>query len=182
MLRKCCLLVASVLLGVPGAFAQDIVSGPEKGKPVPALKVFAATGPHEGKEVDYKMQRKARRTVYVFIRADKWDRPMARFLRGLDMAASKDGEETAVVAVWLTDNVEKTKKYLPRAQQSLQLQATALTCFPGPQEGPQGWGINADAHLTAAVVHKGTVAATFAYRSVNETDVPAVQKALKAAR
>jgi hypothetical protein len=173
--------VFALLLGA-AATAQEVVSGPEKGKAVPALKVFDATGPNKGKEVDYKADRKAKPTVYVFIQADKWDRPMARFLRGLDEAASKEGEDTAVVAVWLTEDADKTKDYLPRAQQSLQFQATALTCFTGPKEGPEGWGINADAHLTAAVVNKGKVAATFAYRSVNETDVPAVRKALQKAR
>jgi hypothetical protein len=60
--------------------------------------------------------------------------------------------------------------------------ATALTCYPGGAEGPKGWGVNADAHLTAVLANKGKVAATFGYRSLNETDVPAVRDALKKAR
>src|SRR4029077_2960581 len=136
---------------------QDVDSGPEHGKKVPALKVFDATGNSQDKEVDYVAERKDKPTVYVFVQADKWDRPMARFLRKLDEIVLKESQEAYVVAVWLTDDVDKTKAYLPRAQQSLKLQNTALTCFTGEKEGPKDWGINADAHLSAVVAHKGRV-------------------------
>src|SRR5437763_15726180 len=115
-----------VVLLAPAAWAQDVASGPEKGMKVPALKVFDATGPHEGKEVDYAAERKGKPTAYVFIQADKWDRPMARFLKGLDEAARKKSDGTLVVAVWLTDDVDRTKDYLPVAQRSLRFRATAL--------------------------------------------------------
>jgi hypothetical protein len=149
---------------------------------MPPLKVFDATGPRKGEEIDYAAERGDKPTVYVFVRAEKWDRPMARFLKKLDDAVQRDGEDGYVVAVWLTDDVAKTKAYLPVAQQSLQFQGTALTCFTGEGAGPKDWGINADAHLTAVVAGKGKVAKTFGYLSVNETDVPAVAEALKGAR
>jgi hypothetical protein len=171
-----------ILLAVWPAWSQDVTSGPEKGKEVPPLKVFDATGPHKDKDVDYAKERGAKPTVYVFIPADKWSRPVARFLKKLDEAVPKVGEEAAVVAVWLTDDPAKAKAYLPVAQNSLQLQVTALTCFTGDKEGPKGWGINADAHATAVVTAKGKVAATFGYNSVNETAVPAVRDALRKAR
>jgi hypothetical protein len=176
------LALSAVWLLAPPAWGQDVVSGPDKGKPVPALKVFDATGPHEGKEVEYAAERKGRPTVYVFVRADKWDRPMARFLKGLDRAAAREGEDALVVAVWLTGDADKTKEYLPVAQQSLQFQHTALTCFLGGQDGPKGWNVNGEAHLTAVVAHRGKVAAVFGYRSVNETNVPAVRDAWERAR
>src|SRR5438874_10222916 len=103
MLRRLCLPAALAVLAASAAPAQDVVSGPEKGKAVPALKVFDVTGPNKGKELDYKAERKDRPTVYVFVRADKWDRPMARFLRGLDEAVRKE-KDVHVVAVWLTDD------------------------------------------------------------------------------
>jgi hypothetical protein len=162
-------------------WAQDVVSGPDQGKKVPPLTVFDATGPNQGKELDYAAARKDKPTVYVFVQADQWDRPMARFLRKLDEAVRKESKDASVVAVWLTDSPSKTKEYLPLAQQSLQLQTTALTCFSGKKAGPGGWGINADAHLTVAVATKQKVTATFGYRSVNETDVPGVRDALKKA-
>src|SRR5262249_11381473 len=92
------------------AVAQDVTSGPYNGKPVPVLKVFDATGPNKGKELDYAAERKDTPTVYIFIQADKWDRPMARFLKTLDQTVQKE-EETMVVAVWLTEDAEKTKEY-----------------------------------------------------------------------
>src|SRR5262249_2906562 len=66
------------------ALGQEVVSGPDRGSKVPTLKVFDATGPAQGKDVDYATERKGKPTIYVFIQADKWDRPMARFLKELD--------------------------------------------------------------------------------------------------
>jgi hypothetical protein len=175
---RSCILVAVSFLACAAA-GQDVDSGPEIDKKVPDLKVFDATGSKHGKEVDYAAERKDKPTVYVFIQADKWDRPMARFLKKLDENLMQESEEAYVVAVWLTDDVDKTKEYLPRAQQSLKFQNTALTCFTGEKMGPKDWGINADAHLTAVVACKGRAMKKFGYRSINETDAPAVREALK---
>jgi hypothetical protein len=164
------------------ARAQDVASGPAKGEKVPALKVFDATGENADKDVDYAAERKDKPTVYLFVRADKFDRPMNRFMKTLDGAVKKDFADTYVVAVWLTDDAAKTKELLPRVQQSVNYEATALTCYTGGAEGPKGWNVNADAHLTAVLANKGKVAATFGYRSLNETDVPAVRDALKKLR
>jgi hypothetical protein len=174
------LSLSLVLVLASAAPGQDLTSGPEAGKKVPALKVFDATGPNKGQELDYAAERKDKPTVYVFVQADKWDRPMARFLRKLDEAVQQVAD-ASVVATWLTDDPDKTKEYLPRAQQSLQLQTTALTCYTGQGGGPPGWGVNADAHLTAVVVSRAKVAASFAYRSLNEADMPDVAAALKKA-
>src|ERR1700758_2492078 len=95
---------ALAVLAVCPAWSQDVASGPEKGKAVPPLKVFAATGPHQGRDVDYTKERGPKATVFLFIPADKWSRPLARFLKKLDEAVPKIGEDAAVVAVWLTDD------------------------------------------------------------------------------
>ena len=174
-------LILSGLIMVWPTAKQDVESGPDQGKKAPALKVFAATGPNQDKEVDYVAERKDKPTIYVFLQADKWDRPMARFLRTLDETVLKENEDAYVVAVWLTEDADKTKSYLPRAQQSLKLQNTALTLFPGESAGPKDWAVNADAHVTAVVVNKARVAKRFGYRSINETDAPAVREALKKA-
>jgi hypothetical protein len=103
---------------------------------------------------------------------------MAKFLKGLEKAIRKESDDALVVAVWLTDDAAKTKDYLPRAQQSLQFEATALTCFDVDKAGPASWGVNADAHITVVVATQSKVAATLGYRSINETEVPAVRDAL----
>ena len=173
------LTVLSIFLVTSLSWGQDVPSGPDRGKQVPPLKVFDATGPNKDKELDYVAERKQKPTIYLFIQADKWDRPMARFVRKLDEALQKADDDSVVVAVWLTDNPDKAKEYLPIAQQSLQLQKTILTCFPEEKAGPKDWNINVDAHLTAVVTTKGKVASVFGYRSINETDVPAVHDALQ---
>jgi hypothetical protein len=99
----------------------------------------------------------------------------------LDGAVPKTSKDAAVLAVWLTEEPELAKDYLPKAQRSRKLDATALTVFPGKPAGPDGWAANPDASLTAVVVNDGKVAASFGYNSVNETVVPQVEAALKKA-
>jgi hypothetical protein len=175
--------VTPLLLLIPyTALAQDVPSGPDKSAIVPALKVFDATGEHKDKTVDYAAERKDKPTIYLLIRADKFDRPMNRFMKELDKLVKKDFADTYVVAVWLTEDAEKTKEFLPRVQQSVQYEATVLTYFAGDKAGPKDWNVNLDAHLTAVVAAKQKVAATFGYKSINESDVPGVRDALKKAR
>src|SRR5438046_994498 len=101
---------------------------------------------------------------------------MARFLRKLDEVVPTESQDAYVVAAWLTGEADKTKSYLPVAQESLKLQNTALTCYTGEKSGPEAWAINGEAHLTAVLVNKGKVVKRFGYRSLNETDVPAVRE------
>src|SRR5262249_54559648 len=162
------------------AHAQ-VASGPTIGDPVKPLKVFAVVGEVMDKEGDYTAERKDKPTIYVFIQADKFDRPMNRFLKTLDGKVKEANSEAHVVAVWLTDDKAKTKEYLPRVQMSVQYQTTALTYFTGEKAGPNDWTINADAHITVVVANKAKVAAAFGYQSINETDVPTVEDALKKA-
>lgn len=162
--------------------AEDIASGPDKGKKVPALKVFDATGAHKDKNVDYSAERKDKPTIYYFIQADKWDRPMARFLRSMDEEVRKADDGTYLVAVWLTEKPDDTKDYLPKAQMSLKFEITALTCFTGEKAGPKDWNINSMAHITVVIANKGQVASTAGYASINDTEVKNVLEALKKAK
>ncbi len=173
-------LGAVVLL--PGVVLGQVESGPAAGSAAKACKVVALTKDEADKEVDVTAQRGDKPTVFVFVQADKWDRPVARFLRTLDQDLAKNREDVQIVVVWLTDNVEMSKTYVPKARDALKLSQTTFTVFPGDKSGPDGWAINGDAHLTAVVVEKGKVAASFGYRSVNEKDVPAVIKKLTAKR
>jgi hypothetical protein len=61
------LLAFSGLFLASLAWAQDVSSGPDRGKKVPPLKVFAATGPNKDKEIDYAARRKEKLTIYLFI-------------------------------------------------------------------------------------------------------------------
>jgi len=166
-----------VLLANP-LLAQDVTSGPAKGSKVAALKVYDATGLHKEKTIDYVAERKDRPTIYLLLQADKFDRPMNRLMKTLDSQIKKDHPAVYAVAVWLTEDLEKTKELLPRVQQSVAYEATALTCVEG-KAGPGDWMVNADAHITVVVTEKGKVKATFAFLSINETDVKAIVEALR---
>jgi hypothetical protein len=166
-------------VGLPGVVQAQTESGPKAGSRIEKLEVVAATGDDAGKKIDFAARRGNKPVIVVFVQADKWDRPTARFLRTLDQNLSKDRDDVQIIAVWLTDDVDKAKEYLPRAQDSLKLSQTTWSVYPGEKNGPPGWAINVDAHLTAVVVEDRKVTASFGYRSVNETDVPPVLKKLK---
>jgi hypothetical protein len=171
------LLSLGVLMAtVQTGWASDVDSGPKKGSKVPALKVYDATGENKGKTVDYAGLRKDTPTVYLFVGEGKFTRPMFRFMKTLDEAIKKELDDVYGVAVWLTDDEEKSKEYLPRI--STYFETTALAVFKG-KDGPKEWDINSDAHLTVVIAHKGKVTARFGYNSVNETEVPAVLKEVK---
>ncbi len=177
-MRSGVILMAAVL-GAAVVRAGDMESGPAKGERLPPLKVHVLNGEQKDKDVDLATARKEAPTVYVFVQADKWDRPMFRFVKTLGEAVQKDFPKAAVVAVWLTDKQDATREYLPKIDQYFA--GTTLACFSGEKAGPKNWGINADAHATAVVAAGGRVAERFGYRSVNETDAAAVLKALKKA-
>jgi hypothetical protein len=159
----------------------DVKSGPAAGAEVPALRVYVVTGEVKEKEVDVAAERKDKPTIYLFVQAENWSRPMARFLKKLDDEITNVSDEARIVAVWLTEKPDDSKEYLPKAQMSLQFKNTTLAVFTGEKIGPKGWDVNVDAHLTAVVACKSKGAGSFGFMSVNETDVPTVRDELKKA-
>ena len=159
---------------------SDVESGPATRAAVPALKVFVATGKSAGKEADVAAERKDDPTLYVFVRADAWDRPTARFLTALNDEARKAGGDAEVIAVWLTDDVDKAKEYLPKADQSLQLGRTTFAVHPGDAAGPADWRLAGGAAVTVVTARGGKVAAAAGFKSVNEKDAPAAAAGLTA--
>ena len=172
--------LAVVVLAV-GVARADVESGPKAGDKVGELKAFGVVGKVEGKEADFAAERKGQPTVYLFVNADKFSRPMNQFIKTLDGKLTGIDAKAAAVAVWLTADADKSKEFLPKIQMSVKYENTALAVL-GDTSGPKGWGVNPDAHLTVVVVSAdGTVAKAFAYETVNGTDVKAVEEALKKA-
>jgi hypothetical protein len=139
------------------------------------------TGEYAGKDAELTKARGDMPTVYLFVNAEQWSRPMARYLKTLDQELDKGiagADGAAAVAIWLTGDVNKYKEYLPKAQQSMQFQKTSLTVFDGEASGPAGWNVDIAAHLTVVVTRGGKETARFSYRSTNESDVPEAVKAL----
>jgi hypothetical protein len=157
------------------AAAQDVDSGPAKGQPIPELKVYAVAGPIQGETVDYAAQRKDLPTIYLLIPADKFSRPMHGFVQALDKALTKEVKDGLLVAVWLTDDGQKTKDYLPKIAQYYP--GAALTYFPGAKTGPKDWFINEQADITVILAHQGKVVGRLGYNSINDTVAPEVMTA-----
>jgi hypothetical protein len=180
----CSILAAFLLL--TAVIRADVESGPKAGEQVPSLKVFGVVGMVEGKETDFAANPKDASTIYLFVQAEEGGipvggRPLARFMKTLDGELAKLDGATAV-AVWLGDKAfDKHKEYLPRINKSLSFEKTSLATFNGEKSGPTGWGINPDAHLTVVVVSQRKIVKSFAFTSVNETDVRPVIAELKKA-
>ena len=169
--------VLGLLISASLTFA-DPNSGPDAGTKLTKLKVAVVTGDDAGKEVDFIGTRKDAPTVYLLVAADKFDRPLARFMKVLDTDLKKDRADIQIVAIWLADDVAKYKEYLPKAQQSMKFEQTTLGVHPGDVNGPEGFNIHTGAHLTVVIADKQTVVASLGFRSVNDTDVPGIVEKL----
>jgi len=178
--------VLSVVLVLAPTVQADVESGPKAGDKVAELKAFGVVGTVEGKEADFAADRKDAPTIYLFVQAEEGGipvggRPLARFMKTLDDQLAKlDG--AAGVAIWLGDKAfDKHKDYLPKINKSLSFEKTSLAAFDGEKSGPKEWGINPEAHMTVVVANKGKVVKSFAFTTVNETDVRPVIAELKKA-
>ncbi|TXT37959.1 MAG: hypothetical protein FD138_509 [Planctomycetota bacterium] len=178
MLRFVALVIA-VVLSSSSAWA-DVASGPGEGNVVEKFKVTVVAGESSGKELDFVTERKEKPTVFVFVSADKFSRPMARFIKVLDDKLKAERTDVDIVAVWLTDDVTKSKDYLPKAFESLKTSRTAWSVFAGEKTGPNNWGINPDADITVVVSDGAKAKFSKGYRSINETEVPKVFETLPA--
>jgi hypothetical protein len=158
-----------------------VAAGPEVGKDVPKLSaaVLGADGSYEDSDLAAKAQDKC--VVYLLVNMAKWDRPIARFLKTLDMKLPEYAATPELVAVWVTTDVEQTKEYLPKARQSLQFERTTMAAFADDGNGPADWNVGNDASLTVVVTNQGKTAETFEFVSTNETDVPTVGEAIQKA-
>jgi hypothetical protein len=173
-------LTVSIAVSLMSAAAlADVISGPTVGSKLPELKVAAVTGEFADQAVDYVAKREKKATVYVFVPASKWGRPTGRLIKKLDQEVTAADSDAVLVAVWLTDDVAKSKEYLPKAQQSIKFEHTALTVFDGAATGPNDWTIDPEADTTIVVARDGQVSATFGFVSPNETVAKDVLEALK---
>ena len=162
------------VLGFANVVHAELASGPGADKKLDPLKVFVATGDLAGKEVEFIAERKEKPTVYIVVPAEKFSRPMARFIKTLDEKLNAERTDIDIIVVWLTDDVAKTKERLPRVQESLKLNRTTWCVYPGEKTGPNTWGINPDADLTLVIANGPKTTVSRGYHSINETDTPKV--------
>jgi hypothetical protein len=157
----------------------EVEPGLAAGTAVPSLKLVAATGNSTGKDVDFAAERKALPTYYIFVQADSWERPMARFLKVMEDVAGKAGADCEIVVVWLTNDVQKGKEYLPKAHESMKLMRTTFAVYNGAPAGPDDWRLHGNANVTVFAAKDGKIVGAMGFKSVNEKDVAAVETKLK---
>lgn len=175
-------LLLSMLVFVVGQAARaDVDSGPTVGEKMPALALPVVVGNNAGMETDWLKERGDKPTVYFFVRTDKFSRPIARVIKKFDGELAQRGEVRAI-AVWLTDNKADTEKYLPLVQQSLQFDHTTLCLHDSNRDGPNNWGVNSDADLTAVVIAEGKVVKRFGWVGPNEMVIKDLVAALPQAK
>src|SRR5437762_473433 len=102
------------LFGLGLVARADVTSGPRAGDKVEDFKAYGVVGAIEGKEGSYIQERKGEPTVFVFVQQAHWNRPTARLLKELDTKGKEANDKAAVVAVWLTEQPDAAKEYLPK--------------------------------------------------------------------
>jgi predicted transcriptional regulator len=117
----------------------------------------------------------------VFVNADKFSRPIARFIKELDGQIGKASDKASVVVIWVGGDTDKNKEYLPKVQMSIKLENSSMAVYTGEAPGPKDWALNPDAHATVVVAHQGKVVKSLAYESLNDTEVKKVIETLTTA-
>ncbi|HMO37350.1 MAG TPA: hypothetical protein PKA06_15030, partial [Gemmatales bacterium] len=158
---------------------DEIPIGPEKGQPVPSLKVTQIHGEHAGKQLDAK-DLAAKGVIYVTIQKDHWDRPIARVLKLLDQEVSKlDKSKPTIFVIWISKDSEHAEEYLPKAQQSLKLQSTSWNHFHGEIYDATGWQLSSDGPLNIVYAKEDKVLWGCCFTSLQERHVYKVMSLLK---
>jgi hypothetical protein len=162
-----------MLLIVLGAADEGTAVGPEVGKQVPSLKTVQIAGEQRGKEVNWKQESKDKPTIFIFIRSDKWDRPLARVLRLVDESVAQDRQNASpgaqVALIWVTKDVDKAKEYLPRVQQSIKLQASNWNVFEGELYDVEGWVLSGDSTINVIIAKENKIAWGRAFQNVSDS-------------
>ena len=162
-------ILSALLTQSPGQIA--------KGANLPPLKVHVIKE-DSSEEKDLTKDRPERKTVYLFLPGDRFDRPAARFLRSLDQDLVKKKEFTDIVVVWQAKELEPAQKRLPLIQKSLQLGQTTWSAFVAENPNPEGWAINPDDIATLVIADGAKVMFSKGYKVLNEKDLEPVLKVL----
>lgn len=178
MSRSLCLFVIASLSFAVSAWA-DVNSGPAVGTEMQELTVFSVTGDVQNEEVDFVAHREGKPTLYCFVPADKFTRQSGRLLKALDGRIDEVDADAAIVTVWLTEDAEGSKEYMPVLQQSMQFENTSLAVDTSDPLGPLEWAVNLNADITVIVVQDGQVKKTFGFVSPNDTLADSVIEAFE---
>ncbi len=154
--------------------AGDPTSGPQVGDELKDFRIHGMFGPQADKEFRLIKDVEKKPTLVIFVQ--KMTRPALRLMRPVDEFAAKE-EKLSKHFVFVTDDTDKTKEFLKRAEKSLNLQSPIGICLEG-KDGPPAYGLNDQVAMTIVIAKDGRVVANFALVDPNETDARKVNQAI----
>lgn len=171
------------LICLAGSFDDnEINAGPEAGKAVPSLMAMQIVGDQQGKSLEWSKVSKNQPTIFIFVRSDKWDRPVARSLKQIDTAVNdlrKEEPKVQMCIIWISKDAENAKEYLPKAQQSIKLQASSWNHFNGEIYDVSGWQLSGDSALNIVVAKEGKVTWGKGYTNPHDSIARKVTQAIQ---
>jgi len=154
--------------------AEEVLSGPQPGEALPALKVLGVYDADAGQELDFVSQAHDGPILLIFVH--QVTRPSVGLTRVLaKYAASRKEDGLTAGIVWLTDDRGEAEAYLLRARQSLGFEVPVGISLDGA-EGPGTYGLNRDVALTILAANEGRVTASYALVQPDLTDAMPVIK------
>jgi hypothetical protein len=155
--------------------SQDpIYSGPQKGEPLPPLRVLDLTGPAKGREVDLVAEAGGAPLAVVFVH--EVTRQAAQVLRAIDQAVAVRPSMKAAF-VLLTADMNAAEQRTPMMQGSLQFK-TRWAVSPDGREGPGAYGLNKAVTLTVLLAKENVVVLNRAIVSPSDVDGPPLVNAI----
>lgn len=154
-------------------------SGPEVGKAPPALPAHQVK--KDEKSNDLLADRKEAPGVVVLVRAEKFDRPLARTLREIDRESFRKNPDAKVLMVFLAQDKKAFRERLVLVDKSLQLDNTILG-VTDEEKLMSDWGARVEDAATAVVLDAGKVVKGFGFAQGSDGQAAEVVKALPKGR
>lgn len=151
-------------------------SGPKVGEKLSSFKVLALSGPQAGKDIELVEAGAKGPTLLIFVHY--FDRPAFRCLKPVDIYAGQLAEHKLTThIIWLSDDLEKTRQFLERAKNSLNLRSAVGISRDGPN-GPKAYALSDRVTYSILLAQEGKVVANLALVGANDTDAPRVLAAI----
>ncbi|MFM7540101.1 MAG: hypothetical protein ACKO9Z_10625 [Planctomycetota bacterium] len=160
------------------ALAPVAEPGPGAGKPCPALRAHMVK---KDESADLLAGRMEAPSVVVLVRAEKFDRPLARVLRELDRESFRVNPDARVLMVFLASDRKMWRERLVLVDKSLQLDNTILG-VTDEEKLMSDWGASVDHAATVVVVSQGKVIKGFGFASGADGESAVVLKAIPKAK
>lgn len=167
----------AALLSAAALPAQQVTSGPEKGRELGPLRVAAVVGPRKGQEYDAVAEMRKGPAAILFVH--EVTRNVAPILRAFDELVAEFavlGQRGCIVR--LDDDRTEAERHMPMVSQSLRLVEPIVVSVDGA-EGPGSYALNRKAALTLVLAVDGVVQESIGFTDTGRQDVPLLRLAFE---